>query len=73
MTADKVHVLPGQEARGQVPSVQADPGWFRRLLIGTGERRTRLRTLTLIRWVAIVGQGFTILLVDLSFGFLTFP
>jgi two-component system sensor histidine kinase RegB len=40
-----------------------------RFIVGTGERRARLRTLTLIRWVAIVGQGFTILLVDLSLGF----
>ncbi|MGI9505601.1 MAG: ActS/PrrB/RegB family redox-sensitive histidine kinase [Geminicoccaceae bacterium] len=43
--------------------------WFVRFLIGSGERRARLRTLTLIRWVAIVGQGFTILLVDLSLEF----
>lgn len=43
--------------------------WLTRFMVGTGERRARLRTLTLIRWVAIVGQGFTILLVDLSLGF----
>lgn len=43
--------------------------WLARFLIGSGERRARLRTLTLIRWVAIVGQAFTILLVDLSFEF----
>lgn len=43
--------------------------WLGRFLIGGGERRARLRTLTLIRWVAIVGQAFTILLVDLSFEF----
>ena len=43
--------------------------WFVRFLAGSGERRARLRTLTLIRWVAIVGQAFTILLVDLSFEF----
>ncbi|MEM7041508.1 MAG: ActS/PrrB/RegB family redox-sensitive histidine kinase [Pseudomonadota bacterium] len=43
--------------------------WFTRFLVGSGERRARLRTLTLIRWVAIVGQAFTILLVDLSFEF----
>ena len=43
--------------------------WLARFVIGSGERRARLRTLTLIRWVAIVGQAFTILLVDLSFEF----
>ncbi|MEM9626933.1 MAG: ActS/PrrB/RegB family redox-sensitive histidine kinase [Pseudomonadota bacterium] len=43
--------------------------WLARVLTGSGERRARLRTLTLIRWVAIVGQAFTILLVDLSFEF----
>ena len=43
--------------------------WLVRILVGRGERRARLRTLTLIRWVAIVGQAFTILLVDLSFEF----
>lgn len=43
--------------------------WIARFLVGVGERRARLRTLTLIRWVAIVGQAFTILLVDLSFEF----
>ena len=43
--------------------------WLMRFLTGSGERRARLRTLTLIRWVAIVGQAFTILLVDLSFEF----
>lgn len=43
--------------------------WVVRFLVGSGERRARLRTLTLIRWVAIVGQAFTILLVDLSFEF----
>jgi two-component system sensor histidine kinase RegB len=39
------------------------------LMIGDGDRRARLRTLTLIRWIAIVGQAFTILLVDLSLEF----
>ena len=51
---------PGGERRGH---------WIASLLVGSGERRARLRTLTLIRWVAIVGQAFTILLVDLSFEF----
>jgi two-component system, sensor histidine kinase RegB len=36
---------------------------------GAGERRLRLRTLILIRWVAIIGQAFTIALVHLSLGF----
>lgn len=39
------------------------------LVTGAGDRRARLRTLTLIRWIAIVGQAFTILLVDLSLEF----
>ena len=39
------------------------------LMVGDGDRRARLRTLTLIRWIAIVGQAFTILLVDLSLEF----
>ncbi len=39
------------------------------LVVGGGDRRARLRTLTLIRWIAIVGQAFTILLVDLSLEF----
>ncbi len=36
---------------------------------GGDERRLRLRTLILIRWVAIVGQAFTIALVHFSLGF----
>ena len=36
---------------------------------GGGERRLRLRTLILIRWIAIVGQAFTIALVHFSLGF----
>jgi two-component system sensor histidine kinase RegB len=39
-----------------------------RALAGGGEPRARLRTLTLIRWIAIVGQAFTILLVHFSLG-----
>jgi len=50
-------------------TLEGPSGWLARLLVGGGERRARLRTLTLIRWVAIVGQAFTILLVDLSFEF----
>jgi two-component system, sensor histidine kinase RegB len=37
-------------------------------LAGGGERRARLHTLTLIRWIAVVGQAFTILLVHVSLG-----
>lgn len=40
-----------------------------RLLVGSGERRLRLRTLTLIRWIAITGQAFTIALVHFSLEF----
>jgi two-component system sensor histidine kinase RegB len=36
---------------------------------GDGDRRLRLRTLILIRWVAIVGQAFTIALVHFSLEF----
>ena len=36
---------------------------------GDGERRLRLRTLILIRWIAIVGQAFTIALVHFSLEF----
>jgi two-component system, sensor histidine kinase RegB len=43
--------------------------WLSRTLGGRGERRTRLRTLTLIRWVAIVGQAFTIAFVHFSLEF----
>jgi two-component system, sensor histidine kinase RegB len=43
--------------------------WLGRALGGRGERRTRLRTLTLIRWVAIVGQAFTIAFVHFSLEF----
>ena len=34
-----------------------------------GDRRARLRTLILIRWVAIVGQAFTVSLVYVSLEF----
>ena len=37
--------------------------------LGHGERRLRLRTLIMIRWIAIVGQAFTIALVHFSLGF----
>ena len=40
-----------------------------RVLAGSGERRVRLRTLTLIRWIAIIGQAFTIALVHFSLEF----
>jgi two-component system sensor histidine kinase RegB len=43
--------------------------WLGQALGGRGERRTRLRTLTLIRWVAIVGQAFTITFVHFSLEF----
>jgi two-component system sensor histidine kinase RegB len=36
---------------------------------GRGDRRLRLRTLILIRWIAIVGQAFTIAVVHFSLGF----
>ena len=69
MTASAIRGPAEQRSSTNEPSAPADSGALARLVLGTGERRARLRTLTLIRWVAIVGQGFTILLVDLSFGF----
>ncbi len=69
MITPELHDSPERRYKGQARSKRADNGWLARFVVGTGERRARLRTLTLIRWVAIVGQGFTILLVDLSFGF----
>ncbi|HET6520819.1 MAG TPA: ActS/PrrB/RegB family redox-sensitive histidine kinase [Geminicoccaceae bacterium] len=45
-------------------------GWRERLRAGLtagGEGRVRLRTLSVIRWVAVVGQAFTVLLVHISF------
>lgn len=64
------HALaPGQPPgarRGLLTNLGA---WLRDVLIGEGERRARLRTLTVIRWIAIVGQAFTILLVHFPFGF----
>jgi two-component system, sensor histidine kinase RegB len=39
-----------------------------RVFAGGGERRARLHTLTLIRWIAVVGQAFTILFVHISLG-----
>jgi two-component system sensor histidine kinase RegB len=40
------------------------------LVLGDGgDRRARLRTLILIRWMAIVGQAFTVCLVYFSLGF----
>ncbi len=43
--------------------------WLSEALVGDGKRRARLRTLTVIRWIAIVGQAFTILLVHFSLEF----
>ena len=42
--------------------------WFKRLVLGEGERRVRLRTLIMVRWVAIIGQAFTVILVQASLG-----
>jgi hypothetical protein len=55
-----------------VPPARSADGLARRLgrlLTGSGERRVRLRTLTLIRWIAITGQAFTIALVHFSLEF----
>lgn len=58
-----------RDGQAELLGIGRGDNWLVRLLVGSGERRARLRTLTLIRWVAIVGQAFTILLVDLSFEF----
>jgi two-component system sensor histidine kinase RegB len=44
-------------------------GPLARVLGDGGDRRARLRTLILIRWMAIVGQAFTVCLVHFSLGF----
>ncbi|MEZ5930348.1 MAG: ActS/PrrB/RegB family redox-sensitive histidine kinase [Alphaproteobacteria bacterium] len=68
MIASELDDAPGRMP-GRRRSIDRQGGWLARFVVGSGERRARLRTLTLIRWVAIVGQAFTILLVDLSFEF----
>lgn len=67
--ADRIADIPRPQLNKLARLIQQVDGWLARFLAGSGERRARLRTLTLIRWVAIVGQAFTILLVDLSFEF----
>jgi two-component system sensor histidine kinase RegB len=63
------HDLSLSAQRSRRPVWLADSaGWLARLL-GGGERHARLRTLILIRWMAIVGQAFTICLVYFSLGF----
>ncbi len=61
-----VRVPASGPARRRLASLVAPLG---RLLAGSGERRVRLRTLTLIRWIAITGQAFTIALVHFSLEF----
>lgn len=68
MIAPELQNAPRRPSREPASIVGGGNG-IARVLVGSGERRARLRTLTLIRWVAIVGQAFTILLVDLSFEF----
>ena len=60
---------PGLGLRGASRTGDGVVPWLIRTLGGGGERRTRLRTLTLIRWVAIVGQAFTIAFVHFSLEF----
>lgn len=43
--------------------------WLSWLLSGGGERRARLRTLIVMRWIALIGQLFTVLLVHFSLEF----
>ncbi|MDH3660458.1 MAG: ActS/PrrB/RegB family redox-sensitive histidine kinase [Alphaproteobacteria bacterium] len=67
MIAPELDNAPRRLLREPIPIGHGN--WLMRFLVGSGERRARLRTLALIRWVAIVGQAFTILLVDLSLEF----
>ncbi len=64
---------PHQATIGRSPQAAADERrllrLLARLLAGSGERRVRLRTLALIRWIAIIGQAFTIALVHFSLEF----
>jgi two-component system sensor histidine kinase RegB len=57
-------VLPAGQAGGRLAG-----SLLGRVLTGSGERRVRLRTLTLIRWIAIIGQAFTVALVHFSLEF----
>ncbi len=59
----------GGPARARSGRLAAAIGWLARLLGDGGERRARLRTLILIRWMAIVGQAFTVCLVHFSLEF----
>jgi two-component system sensor histidine kinase RegB len=59
-------VSPPGPTRRRLATLAAPLG---RVLAGSGERRVRLRTLTLIRWIAIIGQAFTIALVHFSLEF----
>jgi two-component system, sensor histidine kinase RegB len=57
-----------QRSRRRPAWLAGAAAWLARQL-GAGERHARLRTLILIRWMAIVGQAFTICLVYFSLGF----
>jgi two-component system sensor histidine kinase RegB len=63
------HGVPARQARNRSGRIAAATDWLARLLGDGGERRARLRTLILIRWMAIVGQAFTICLVHFSLEF----
>jgi two-component system sensor histidine kinase RegB len=62
-------VGPAGRAAGPPAAREGLLPWLSRAIEGRGERRTRLRTLTLIRWVAIVGQAFAIAFVQFSLEF----
>jgi two-component system sensor histidine kinase RegB len=61
-----VRIPPAGQTRRWLSALAAPLG---RVLAGSGERRVRLRTLTVIRWIAIIGQAFTIALVHFSLEF----
>ncbi|MEL6964069.1 MAG: ActS/PrrB/RegB family redox-sensitive histidine kinase [Pseudomonadota bacterium] len=69
MKSTEQQAVPSRFLRDSPSVGKNEDSWIKRFVVGSGERRARLRTLTLIRWVAIVGQAFTILIVDLSFEF----
>lgn len=58
--------VDGQTLSGRLAEASA---WLWWVIGDSVERRARLRTLILIRWIAIIGQAFTIALVHFSLGF----
>lgn len=64
-----VKTVPARARRPSVPAGLRAAALPFAQMPGDGERRLRLRTLILIRWIAIIGQAFTIALVHFSLEF----